>query len=148
MTNLKINDFEITPHHCGISVPDLEASIAWYRDMLGFSLVKKQTLDVVSAKIAFLKRGDFLIELFEIGDANPLPDDRRYPNRDICTHGTKHIAFSVDDVPKFIDSLKKRGVDIAMNVNMMEDKAMAFIRDNAGNLIEIIETGSPQITKH
>lgn len=143
MTNPKLNDFEITPHHCGISVPDLEASIAWYRDMLGFSLVKKQTLDVVSAKIAFIKHGDFYIELFEIENANPLPEDRRQPNLDICTNGTKHMAFAVDNVHELIDTLKKRGVDIAMDVNMMEGKAMAFIRDNAGNLIEIVETGSP-----
>jgi methylmalonyl-CoA/ethylmalonyl-CoA epimerase len=143
MPESKTDDFQLIPHHCGISVPDLEASIAWYRDMLGFSVIKRQTLDVVSAKIAFLKHGEFLIELFEIKDASPLPDDRRHPNRDICTHGTKHIAFSVDNVPKFIDSLKKRGVDIAMDVNMMGDKAMAFIRDNSGNLIEIVEVGSP-----
>ena len=143
MTNSKAEYFKIKPHHCGISVPDLEASVDWYRDMLGFTVEKRLTLDAVPAKIAFIKRGDFLIELFEIKDASPLPEDRRHPDRDICTHGTKHIAFAVDDVPAFIDSLKKRGVDIAMDVNMMGDKAMAFIRDNAGNLIEITETGSP-----
>jgi methylmalonyl-CoA/ethylmalonyl-CoA epimerase len=97
----------------------------------------------VPAKVAFLKHGDFYIELFEIEGAVPLPEDRRYPNRDIQTHGIKHLAFAVPDVPDFIDSLKQRSVDIAMDVNMMENKAMAFIRDNAGNLIEIVEAGSP-----
>jgi len=135
--------FQLIPHHCGISVPDLEASIAWYRDMLGFSVEKRLTLDVVPARIAFLKHGDFFIELFQIEDAAPLPEERRHPDRDICTHGTKHIAFAVEDVPKFVDALKKRGVDMAMDVNIMENKAMAFIRDNAGNLIEIVEAGSP-----
>ena len=28
--------FEIKPHHTGISVPNLEESIAWYQKMLGF----------------------------------------------------------------------------------------------------------------
>jgi len=143
MPESKTDTLQIKPHHCGISVPDLEASINWYRDMLGFSVVKRMTIDAIPAKIAFLNHGDFYIELFQIEDAEPLPEDRRHPNRDICTHGTKHIAFAVDDVPKFITTLKKRGVDIAMDVNMMEDKAMAFIRDNAGNLVEIVETGSP-----
>ena len=78
----------------------------------------------------------------QIEDAAPLPEDRRHPNLDICTHGTKHIAFAVKDVHKLINSLKKRGVDIAMDVSIMENKAMAFIRDNAGNLIEIVEAGS------
>ena len=143
MPKSKTDAFQLIPHHCGISVPDIEASIKWYQDILGFSVEKRLTLDAVNAKIAFLKHGDFQIEFFEIEDAASLPEDRRYPDRDICTHGTKHIAFSVDDVPEFIDSLKKRGVDIAMDVNLMENKPMAFIRDNAGNLIEVVETGSP-----
>jgi methylmalonyl-CoA/ethylmalonyl-CoA epimerase len=143
MPSSKTDARQLIPHHCGISVPDLEAAIAWYRDMLGFSVVKRVQLDVVPARIAFIKNGNFFIELFQIEGAMPLPEERREPNRDICTHGTKHIAFAVDDVPEFIDSLKKRGVDIAMDVSMMEGKAMAFIRDIAGNLIEIVETGSP-----
>jgi len=143
MTKSETGAFQLIPHHCGISVPDLEASVAWYRDMLGFSVEKRLTLDVVSAKIAFMKHGDFSIELFQVEGAAPLREDRRYPDRDICTHGTKHIAFAVEDVHKFVDALKKRGVDIAMDVNVMESKAMAFIRDNAGNLIEIVEVGSP-----
>lgn len=143
MPKSKPGDFQIIPHHCGISVPDLEASITWYRDMLSFSVEKRLTLDVVPANIAFIKHGNFYIELFQIEGAAPLPEDRRYPDRDICTHGTKHLAFSVEDVYKFVNALKKRGVDIAMDVNMMENKAMAFIRDNTGNLIEIVEAGSP-----
>lgn len=135
--------FKLIPHHCGISVPDLEASIAWYRNMLGFSIEKRLIIDEISARIAFMKHGDFYIELFETKDATPLPEDRSYPDRDIQTHGTKHIAFEVEDVQTFVDALKECGVDIAMDVSMMEGKAMAFIRDNAGNLIEIVETGSP-----
>lgn len=143
MPKSKTATVKLMPHHLGISVPDLEASITWYRDMLGFSVAKRMTLDVVPAKIAFMKHGDFYIELFEIEGAAPLPEDCRYPDRDIQTHGTKHMAFAVQDVHEFIGSLKQRGVDIAMDVNMMENKAMAFIRDNAGNLIEIVEVGSP-----
>ncbi len=47
MPELKIDTFQLIPHHCGISVPDLEASVAWYRDMLGFSVVKRLTLKLV-----------------------------------------------------------------------------------------------------
>jgi methylmalonyl-CoA/ethylmalonyl-CoA epimerase len=126
------NLIELRPHHCGISVPDLESSIAWYRDMLGFSLVSRSTLDAAHAKVAHIKYGDFLIELFEVAGAAPLPESRRYPNQDLATHGTKHIAFAVRNVSNFMDTLKKRGVDIAM-------EKPAFIRDNAGTLIEIME---------
>ena len=135
--------FDLKPHHCGISVPDLEASIAWYRDMLGFSVKARMTLEVVGAKIGFIRYGEFQIELFEVPGANPLPDDRRHPDLDLRTHGTKHIAFAVQDLQSIVDTLKERGVDIAMDVRNMPDGKVAFIRDNAGILIELIEPLPP-----
>jgi methylmalonyl-CoA/ethylmalonyl-CoA epimerase len=139
MAKVKTDLFVLRPHHCGISVPDLEASIAWYRDMLGFSVKARLTLEAVGAKIAFLKHGDFHIELFEVPGATPLPDDRRYPDVDLRTHGTKHIAFAVEDLKRVVDTLKERSVDIAMDVMNMPDGKVAFIRDNSGILIEFIE---------
>jgi methylmalonyl-CoA/ethylmalonyl-CoA epimerase len=131
--------WEMKPHHLGISVPDLEASVAWYRDMLGFSLETYSTVEAANAKIAFMKKGDFCIELFEVEGAASMPESRRYPNQDIATHGTKHIAFEVRDLRRLMDSLKQRGVDVAMDVFTMEDTICAFIRDNSGVLIELLQ---------
>jgi methylmalonyl-CoA/ethylmalonyl-CoA epimerase len=133
----------LKPHHCGISVPDLEASIAWYRDMLGFSVKARMTLEAVGAKIGFMKQDDFHIELFEVPGTIPLPDDRRNPDRDLLTHGTKHIAFVVKDLQSVVDTLKERGVDIAMDVRNMPDGKVAFIRDNSSILIELMEPFPP-----
>ena len=133
------HDFELRPHHCGISVPDLEASITWYCEMLGFSVVKRTTLDHIPAKIAFLKHGDFCVELFEVPGASPLPEDRRLPERDLRTHGIKHMTFAVEDTQKVVNFLKARGVDVAMDVRMVEGTTIAFIRDNSGNLIELYQ---------
>jgi len=127
------------PHHLGISVPDLEASIKWYKEMLGFSLEKRMEIKELNAKIAFLYNDNFRIELFEVTGAESLQEARRHPDLDLKTHGIKHLAYEVENVSVFIGELKKRGVDIAMDVNKMENKEMAFIRDNSGNLIEIVE---------
>jgi methylmalonyl-CoA/ethylmalonyl-CoA epimerase len=132
--------FELKVDHCGISVPDLEASITWYQEILGFSIEQRFAIDAVPFKAAFLRRGDFRIELLEIAGASPLPEDRRYPNEDLRTHGTKHIAFAVQDVRSVFAELKRRGVDIAMDVFVVEGIGPGgFIRDNAGNLIELLE---------
>jgi methylmalonyl-CoA/ethylmalonyl-CoA epimerase len=138
-----IHTLDLKPHHCGISVPDLEAAIVWYREMLGFSVKSRITVEALNAKIAFLKHGDFQIELFEVLGASPLPDERRYPNLDLRTHGTKHIAFVVQDLQSTVDGLKDRGVDIALDVTNTPDGKVAFIRDNAGILIEIMQPLSP-----
>lgn len=131
----------VKPLHCGISVPDLEASIAWYVRMLGFTVVSNKYIAALKAKIAFLKLGDFSIELFETDHAAPLPPDRRIPNLDIKTHGIKHVAYRVEDLTALMTDLKEREVDVAMDVFPMEGDLVAFIRDNTGNLLELIEVG-------
>jgi len=129
----------VKPHHLGISVADLEASIAWYCEKLEFTVVNRLTLDAIPAKIAFLQHGDFAVELFEVPGASPLPEDRRFPDKDLLTHGIKHIALAVKDTKKMVEKLKERGVDIAMDITEVDQSTIAFIRDNTGNLIEIFQ---------
>lgn len=137
----KTNDsLKIIPHHVGLSVPDLAASVKWYEEKLGFKLEKQVFIEQIPAKVAFLTNGDFRIELFEVAGAAPLPEDRRFPNRDLKTHGLKHFSLGVKDVHEAVDILKSRGVDVAME-GVVEGNAMAFIRDNSGNLIEINQVG-------
>ena len=132
-------ELKVKPLHVGISVPDVSASIAWYADMLGFRLVSDKYFEQLPARIAFMEQGDFSIELFEVEGAAPLPADRRVPNLDIRTHGTKHIAYAVKDLEALMEMLKSKGVDVAMDLFPMEDDWVAFIRDNTGNLIELIQ---------
>ncbi len=129
----------LKPLHVGISVPDMDASIAWYQQMLEFRLVSDKYFDQLPARIVFLTHGDFSIELFEVPGAAPLPADRRTPNLDIRTHGTKHVAYAVEDLPGLMASLKSKGVDVAMDIFPMEGDLVAFIRDNSGNLLELIQ---------
>jgi len=83
--------FEITPHHCALSVPE------------------------------------------------PLPASRRDVHEDLRTHGTKHMALGVPDVRSALASLKARGVEVAMVPLEVEGTAACYIRDNSGNLIELVE---------
>lgn len=129
----------LKPLHVGISVPDMDASIAWYRRMLGFRVVSDKYFEQLPARIVFLERGGFSIELFEVPGAAPLPADRRVPNLDIRTHGTKHVAYAVEDLRGLMGRLKSKGVDVAMDVFPMEGDLVAFIRDNTGNLLELIQ---------
>jgi methylmalonyl-CoA/ethylmalonyl-CoA epimerase len=132
----------LKPLHVGISVPDMDASIAWYEQMLGFRLVSDKYFDQLPARIAFLEHGDFSIELFQVPGAALLPADRRVPKLDIRTHGNKHVAYAVEHLPELLATLKEKGVDVAMDVFRMEGDLVAFIRDNAGNLIELIQQGA------
>jgi len=131
--------FSLTPHHVAISVPDLERAIAWYGEMLGFELEKRDTLPQVPAKVAFLVRDGFRIEVFELAKAAALPDARRVPDQDLRTHGTKHIAFSVTQVADVVEELRRRGVVIAMEPRSIGSVCVAFVNDDSGNLIEFVQ---------
>jgi methylmalonyl-CoA/ethylmalonyl-CoA epimerase len=123
------------PHHVGISVPDLEASIAWYCNVLGFVVTRRGYVEAAHAKNAFLKNGDFYIEIFQPEKPVPQPDNQNYPPMAVATIGTRHIAYSVQDLKKVTEMLKKKGVDIAME---RPDGTVHFIRDNSGILVEFM----------
>ena len=128
----------LRPHHFGISVPDLDAAVRWYGRMLGFDLEEQLFIEKIPARIAFVKRGDFRVEIFEVDGAAPLPQDRRVPNLDLRTHGNKHMCFEVPDVPAAVAALRSAGADIAFELTV-DGNPTAFVRDCAGNLIEFLQ---------
>jgi methylmalonyl-CoA/ethylmalonyl-CoA epimerase len=130
-------------HHGGVSVPDLEASIAWYRKVLGFEVARRFPIPSIPAEVAVLKNGPLHIELFEVPGAQPLPAERREPDKDVHTHGNKHVSFAVQSVREMAAELEKRGADIVW-VKEFAHGAHIFLRDNAGNLIEFVQAPVPE----
>ena len=129
---------DISFHHGGISVPDLDDAIEWYGRVLGFELEKKFYIEAAKSKTALVKRGDIRFELFEVEGAKPLPDERRHPPSDLQTHGNKHVAFKIESLDLFLKHARSVDADIAFVVD--EDFGRScFLRDCAGNLIEFLE---------
>ena len=128
---------DLKHHHGGISVPDLEASIRWYAEVLDFEVEQRLEIPAIPAKVAMLRRGDLRLELFEVPGAQPLPEERRHPNLDLRTHGNKHLAFAIKDIDSAERELRSRGADIVW-VRRFEFGSNIFVRDNSGNLIELV----------
>ena len=124
--------------HVGISVGNMEESLKWYEENLGFKLIKDDYIPPLGARICFIQSGDFQIELFKYDDPKPIPADRLTPNTDLQTIGTKHVAFEVPDMKAIKEKFLANGVDIAHEV-MMEGNNVMFVRDNSGVLIELIQ---------
>ena len=129
---------QLKHHHGGVSVPDLEASIRWYAEVLGFIVEQRFQIAPIPARVAMLRRDDLRVELFEVPGAQPLPPDRRDPHEDLHTHGNKHLAFAIRDVDEAERELRARGADIVF-VGRFEFGSNIFLRDNAGNLIELVQ---------
>jgi len=129
--------FEISHHHIGISVADAEESAAWYNRMLGFKTAVR--MDQNGMNIVHIQRGNCYIELFQVEGAEPLPDYRRDPTKDLGVHGIAHFAFQVEDAKAVIKELKTKGAEIVMEPMDTPGIVFAFVRDNSGNCFEVIQ---------
>ena len=133
---------EFWHHHGAMSVPNLEAAIAWWHDVLGFEVAERFAIPSIPAEVAMLRNGPLHIELFEVAGAKPLPAERREVDADLHTHGNKHVSFAVENVHAFAAELRRRGADIVW-VREMPHGSNIFIRDNAGNLLEFVQATKP-----
>ena len=136
------SSLEFWHHHGGVSVPNLDESIAWYRDVLGFEVAERIKIPTIPAEIAMMRNGPLHMELFQVHGAKTLPVERREPDSDLHTHGNKHVSFAVGNVQEFAAELRRRGADIVW-VKEMKHGSNIFIRDNAGNLIEFVQGPRP-----
>jgi len=133
---------DIKPLHFAISVENISESVKWYEEMLGFEFSRNVAIPGLPFKIAFIKKGDFEIEIFQHDNTINLPDERKHPNTDNQTQGNKHMCFYSPDVEGLLNELKSKGVDVIIGPNRVEDTTMGFIRDNNGIIIEFIGPAS------
>lgn len=124
--------------HVGISVYNMDESIVWYEKNLGFHFLRDDGfVPGLGARICFLERDGFQLELFAYMEPKRLPTYRMTPNSDLQTVGTKHVAFQVSDMNAMKRHLLENGVEIAHEVIMDKDHVV-FIKDCNGVLIELL----------
>jgi methylmalonyl-CoA/ethylmalonyl-CoA epimerase len=133
-----MNDLGLRHHHNAVSVPDLDASIKWYEKILGFTLERRSEIPGQDTEYAMMNLDDMRVELFEAKGSKPLNPDRREPNTDFRTQGNLHYSFVAPNVRALAEKLRARGVDIVW-IKDFAFGSNVFIRDNAGNLIEIVQ---------
>jgi methylmalonyl-CoA/ethylmalonyl-CoA epimerase len=133
-----MSNVAIRLHHGAVSVPNLDESIDWYKNMLGFEVEQRFKIPGAAVEFAMMKRGDLRVELFGAENSKPMEASQRQPNTAFQTQGSLHFAFAVADVKSLAEDLRARGADIVW-VRDFEFGSNAFIRDNAGNLIEFVE---------
>lgn len=124
--------------HIGMAVADLDKSIAFYCDLLGFRLVLRKKIPGSDTEMAFLDAGGGQLELVAprrvLDPATDVP-----PNR----AGIKHITFAFDDIEPVFDRLMEAGVTPvekprdAANTEIIS--RTAFVRDPDGIIVELVK---------
>jgi len=142
----------ISADHTGITVSNLERSLAFWRDVLGFEFshtahqkgeFAEQITGVEGAelKLAVLKTpGGHKIELLEY----LAPADRKRTNFRPCDVGSVHVALLVEDLDAALDRIAVSGWKTAGQTQILTKgpnagKRVVYVRDPDGTTIELMQ---------
>ena len=139
-------------NHVGISVTDLDRSIAFYREMFGMEPLGdpfpfsgpqvSEIMDIpeVEGRMCMIAGGNLWLELFEFSQPVGKAKDPVYP---VSDRGISHFGLTVDDVQATYDKLQAAGVPIHGRLQTFNGGSMraAYCRDPDGNVFEIMQPG-------
>ncbi len=137
-------------HHTAISTGDIERSLRFYRDLLGFEEVFSSTWEVgtetvdrivglkdSSAQVVMLRAGNACVELFQYATPPPKPSDS---NRPVCDHGITHLCLQVSDIDAEYERLKAAGMRFHCPPQAGgRGLRVTYGRDPDGNVVELLE---------
>jgi len=139
--------------HTGITVSNLERSLAFWRDVLGFeySHSAHQTGERVE-QITGVKGSELKLAVLKTPTGHKIelleylaPDDRvRRNNLRPCDLGHVHVALVVDDLDAIFEKLatqnwKKAGTPQALTTGPNAGKRVVYVRDPDGTTIELMQ---------
>jgi catechol 2,3-dioxygenase-like lactoylglutathione lyase family enzyme len=147
----------ISADHTGITVSNLERSLAFWRDVLGFELshaahqkgeLAQEITGVQGAeiKLAVLRApGGHKIELLEY----LAPAARKRANLRPCDVGSVHVALLVEDLDAVLAQIAASGWEAAgkpqtLNTGPNAGKRVVYVRDPDGTTIELMQQPSEQ----
>jgi len=123
-------------NHIGVATPDLDASIAFYRDVLGLPIVRDEPSDDdPDARHVWFDCGDgTFVTFMEYG---------RMPDGVVGIGSTHHFALRVethDELQAWRDYLRERGVECTEVLDRGAFHSI-YLRDPDGHIVEIATRG-------
>lgn len=131
-------------NHIGIAVRNLEASLPFYRDILGMNFEGTEEVAEQKVRVAFLQVGESRIELLE----PTAPDSPVARFLEKNGEGIHHLAYEVEDIDVALADLKQKGVRLIDELPRLgaHGAKIAFVhpRASGGVLTELCQ----QSAKH
>jgi glyoxylase I family protein len=137
--------------HTGITVSDLDRSIRFYRDVLGFEVsppvqVSGPMFEKVTGvpgciiDVAFARGAGHIVELL----CYLTPADRRTSTLRACDPGFWHLCFKVRDIEQVVRAARAFGYEALSEIQTAIDSPVAdlrvvYVRDPDGVVLELIE---------
>ncbi len=143
--------------HLGICVSDLERSVPFYRDLLGFRLLSQVDvrgeeadrllrLEGVVQRTVFLERDGLRLALFAYAHPDAVGDGEPRPMNQL---GLAAIMLRVDDLDATLEAFRAAGTRIleeTYTTHPAFGSKLVFLCDPDGTLIELVEMpGDPYV---
>ena len=129
-------------HFFAVIVSDLDQSISWYKEILGYEEINKLVSEERGFSQANLKVGDNALELIELNSAIDPAQSISGFNEKSKLLGFFKVGFMVESFDKWADHLKgKKAInarDIVTDPNT--GMRMCIVLDPDGNRIQIFES--------
>lgn len=118
--------------HVSIQCRDLEASVDYFRRMFDAEVILKRRLDE-SRRITFLRIGDTMLELMEMGPASDPAEPMKH-------YGFHHIGIKTDDFESAYRDLQAKGADfLGEPFEPTPGIHLVFLREPNGAVIELAQ---------
>jgi catechol 2,3-dioxygenase-like lactoylglutathione lyase family enzyme len=144
-------------HHVAMSVPDIEAAVAFYCDVLGFEIVtqggwekgyveadKIIGLPDTVSKTAMIRGANTHIEMFEFTEPAGEKQDFDHP---MNNHGLTHFCLQVTDIQMEYERLIEAGMRFHCEPQDLGTTKATYGRDPFGNVIELYEVFDPSVSQ-
>jgi len=120
--------------HVAINVAELDRSLVFYVDTLGFPEMMRIDHDNGEPWLVYLRvTDDQFIELFPGAETSSAPESWH-------ANGMAHLCLMVDDLNAVVTALKAKGVTMLMEAKSGADgNSQAWLLDPDGNKIELMQ---------
>lgn len=136
---------DLSAHHVGITVSDLDRAVKFYRDVLGLEVLNRFSvggeafargvgIDGASAEFAHLDADGARVELVEYD-----PEGEDATGDELNQPGANHLGLAVDDLDSFYGNLPDDAETISEPQTTESGTRILFVRDPERNLIELLE---------
>ena len=117
--------------HTEIVPGDLEKTLDFYQDILGFTLKKRVTVDAPPMKeVIYLTLGDTMVEVISAESPSP-------KSGEAMQVGYRAIALEVNDMQEAVDYLREKGVEMSREPVDLGTSIRGEIQDPDGLTIEL-----------
>jgi catechol 2,3-dioxygenase-like lactoylglutathione lyase family enzyme len=147
--------------HTGLTVSDLDRSIAWYTEVLGLELVRRQRNDnAYTRTIVGMPDADLDIAFLRLPGVDPAPSTHileliqylqppgRHPVLRTSDVGTGHLALAVDDIQDTYARLREAGTEfrnapVEITAGANAGSWACYLLDPDGFTIELMQFAAP-----